>query len=602
MGLESVPVKQKKRHWGRTLCILIVCAAILLGGGYAGVTYGIPAARYYLGVSNLEKGNYAEALQQFEKLGDYRDVSVLIPETKQALEYENAALCAQRGEFLAAKEIYERLGDYRDSCQLVTEMQYLHAKSLMERGDWMAARDLFRELEDYRDSAELAVLATNEFLYAYAKECAETEKYRNAYETFEMLGDFKDSRQMTEQMYQMYQLDTAYRDAYAEYERGEYGKAYLIFAGILQENYKDTAAMLELIPNEIRDNVERFAEIGETVKMLNCLREYELFDEPAAKELREQVVAEGAFEWDDSRYHFAYNTPITRFSQNTTVEEFATLVLNMYLNGISSVTLLPQGTVPYSDALCDQLVDRFCQGADKVDELLSIHASVYNPYIWWEWQDGIFTKIRLTLEVENEYSFQQNKAHVTLARDFCEESVQAMIELGLLRNNMSHKQKAMIISEWMDFYLQYDDSQEIHNAGVAIEEQTGVCESYAALFNRMCNLVGVPTWGQIGDAGENHVWSIHLDETGNVFYSDSTWADDYDIDFDDGTWDYLEPTVEGFCQWLMTRYRISRDMAVSDEIPWPDDDMYVWSEELWSSHTAARSAEQIMEFYRSYAA
>ncbi len=619
-----------KRHPIRTVCILIVCAALLIGGGYAFGTFGMPAIRYHIGVDKLENGKYAEALQLFEQLGDYRDVSALIPEAKNAIEYENAALHAEKGEYTAAQEIYEKLGDYRDSRSLADEMKYLNAKSLLERKEWETAINIFQELGNYRDAAELAVLAENEVDYAFAKECVENENYLKANEIFKSLGDFKDSKQQAEQAYRFYQVDWEYQKACDLYKCRDWVGAANGLLKIQNENYKDTAVMLNSICDAIVSEIEEFAEQGETVKMLSALGAYKTIDEAKAEELKEKIIAEGSFDLDYSHFNLTYNAPITHFSKNTTAEEFATLVLSMYLNGKNSVTLLPQGTFAYNQTIRELLRDNFL-GVKAADELLSIHSSIYTPYITYHWdtRTGIFEKVTITLSENTNYSHGQNTAYVKKAQDFCDESVRALMEIGLLRDTMSNKQKAMIINAWVGYYLTYDDSLEIHNAGVAVEEKLGVCESYAALFNQMCNLAGVPTWGQTGYANEGHVWSIQLDENGTIFYSDSTWSDRFNTDYSKPE-ENGDPSVENFCYWLVTLCDAERKLATTldsqfkdvslgyydrddlnipdsyyDEFlqePWVFDDYYLWKEELWDTHTANRSAEKIIAFYQRHAA
>ena len=654
---ETVPRRKKGRKIA-ILCAAILCGAIALWVGY---TMVLPAVRYQIGVDRLEKGEYAEALEQLTKLQDYKDAAELIREAELGIQYDRAGELVEREkfedawtiyeelgdykdsrelvtetkylygrylseqrEYEAARTIYEELGDYKDSRELVTEMKYLHALYLSEQEQWQEARKAFLALGDYKDSAERAEHIRKEIAYESAVEWYEKEEYQKAYDLFRMLGTFRDAEQRAEEAGRLYEIDTAYREAQADYRDGYWLDAYYGILKIAGENYKDANELPEKIIAAVEEEIAHYADGGETVKMLSLLRQYEEIDEQRAKELGAEIIAQGVFEPDDSHYSFKKLSPITTFTKNTTTEQFAILIMHMYLNGKTSVTLWPQGTVTFSEALTDELADRLYFGSDMVDELLSTHASIYNPDMWvewvWEGDTPVFYKMIINLENEGGYSASRLKSHVMQADAFCEESVRKLIEVGLLRNNMSHQQKAVIINEWVAYYLTYDDSLEIHNAGVAVEKKLGVCESYAALFNRMCNLAGVPTWGQIGDTNEGHVWSIHLDENGNIFRSDSTWSDNYDIDFSKP--ENGEPTVEQFCIEIMDCFeedlnfwkgidKMGRDNAygyTSDYYggyggklldPWPGVDTHMWSPTLWDSHKADRSPEEIVAFYES---
>ena len=614
---NSVPPQGKKRHWGRVICALLISAAILVGGGYVAKKYVIPEVRYQIGVDRLENGAYTEAISQFELLGDYKEASELILEAENGIEYDRAAALAEQGEYLSAREIYEELGDYRDCRELVNEMSYRQADAWAQQEDWSHAMGLFRKLGSYRDSEERALRMNQEIIYARGKEYFENGFYDVAYQSFASLGDFKDARELAEEAYHLHWLEQQYDEAYALYQRGLWVDAYAALQKIRHENYKDTKTMPDEIIRALEEQITAFAAEGETVKMLGMLGDYEQIDAERAATFREEIIAQGAFELDDSRYNFKAISPIATFSENPTAEEFARLILSMYLNGKTSVTLRPQSTIAYSDAVYNTFINRSMKGGTLADEILPTYASIYDWWIWVAWQDGVFSEITVRMENKNSYSGSEMKAHVQRTDDFCEESVRALMETGLLRNTMSYQQRVILIGEWVGYYLTYDDSKKIHDAWVAVEKTLGVCESYTAIFNKMCNLAGVPTWGQTGDAGEEHIWSIHQDETGAIFYSDSTWADWLKFDHSDPA-ESREPTVEGFCAWEREFFDTKRSMERrSDENleeligkittdfygdflqkPWFNHSKYIWQKTLWDTHKEIRSAERIIAFHQ----
>ena len=528
---------------------------ILLGGGYAALQYGMPALRYHSGMDKMEHGQYAEALQIFRRLGDYRDAEALCAEAEKGIAYLEAAEVLLQGDRDAAVELLEQIGDFPHAVELLrqieVEMLYHRAELNMAEGDYKAAAD-----------------------------------------GFAALGDYRDAREKEQQCRTIYETETAYAKGLKFYREGRWLEAYRTLASIRDADHLDTGEMLDKIVSCAAEYAEEYAQAGERGKTLAFIDLVEEYDAETGSELREQLIEKETFAADQSFYYFD-TTHIERFTANTPTGEFASVVLYMLIYGKMEYSLMSNKPVDY-----DLLLDRAFQACDLMGEIIPGYGSIYNPSVTVGDNYVVFY-----LNHGQEYSEHERTQHLKLFKTFCEDSVRQLAELGLLSKSMTRRQQAEVIINWVGYYLTYDHSLTTHDVGAAIESRRGVCEAFAALYNRMCNLAGIPTYGQIGLAGPTedarHIWSFHLDEDGNIFYADATWADPWGLDF--GAPGQEVPTVEQFAadylercmQQALVEKKVVSDVAIGGG----DGSAYVYSVKRWISHVPERSAEEIMGYH-----
>lgn len=113
--------------------------------------------------------------------------------TKQVIipnvQYSNAEHKAQSGEYDKAIQAFTHLGDFKDSSQKVLETKYNWAKDKLAQGDTEGAISLFSMLGDYSDAKAQAT----EVQYDKAMSAFQAEKYDDAQALFSELGSYKDS-------------------------------------------------------------------------------------------------------------------------------------------------------------------------------------------------------------------------------------------------------------------------------------------------------------------------------------------------------------------------------------------------------------------------
>ena len=96
---------------------------------------------------------------------------LIIPSIKDKNLYKQAMELFEDGQYLEAKDIFEKLGDYKDSENMVKEVQYCRAEELFNQKDFYAAKEIWEALGDYADSVErLKQLELNGDYFYYQKD------------------------------------------------------------------------------------------------------------------------------------------------------------------------------------------------------------------------------------------------------------------------------------------------------------------------------------------------------------------------------------------------------------------------------------------------
>jgi tetratricopeptide (TPR) repeat protein len=171
--------------------LLVILIAV---GGIVGFN-GYRANAYNDAVALFDVGDYAQARDGFDKLGDYKDAAALAVLAQNWFDYEAAQTLLGSEDFAGAKEAFLALGDFEDSadqaelCQL--NLDYLAAIESFDAGDFETALEEFTELAAVR-FLDAATWKSKAF-YAIAEgKLADGDRY-GAYEDFKKLGSFEDS-------------------------------------------------------------------------------------------------------------------------------------------------------------------------------------------------------------------------------------------------------------------------------------------------------------------------------------------------------------------------------------------------------------------------
>lgn len=117
------------------------------------VLAGCDSADYKKAVSLYEDGEYEQAMELFEALGDYEDASVRVLDC----HYQIAVEFANAGKYQEAQEIFLSLGSYQDSVDMAKACNYEIALGLADQEEYQKAIDIFLNLGDYKDSYQKCV-------------------------------------------------------------------------------------------------------------------------------------------------------------------------------------------------------------------------------------------------------------------------------------------------------------------------------------------------------------------------------------------------------------------------------------------------------------
>lgn len=276
------------------------------------------------------------------------------------------------------------------------------------------------------------------------------------------------------------------------------------------------------------------------------------------------------------------------------------------LPAVKGIRKLPQ------DELAENLRVTGSVGQDFAEMIMPDYASIMwisgYDYGFRRTNDG---KLRLswveyTLDKEVGTD-EEARRDMALVDRFCSELITAMNEYGLLGASMDRQQRAAAVFDMVCFFMNYceDGEPSIYNTAETIRCGRGVCTPFTALYNRLCNMAGVPTWGcsvraaPDGDEnaeGDAHICSVQEGEDGTLYFSDVTWGDETFVsDEEKQTMDFTNDPVQlvqNFLRYYMDLFRSYEDMLdmggvgpTSKDGLWLDNDTrYFWKEDLWKSH------------------
>ena len=168
------------------------------GGDYATAVYVLKQlgsykdsrtlASYYSACSELSQENYQEALQQFVKLGEYRDSAAKLESTREAA-YKKAEGYLAEQQYKQAYALFEALGSYSDSADRIKASKYERAEEWLKLAEFDRAYALFEELGDYSDAKD----RIRQSKYERAESLLSVNRFDWAYALFEEISDYKDA-------------------------------------------------------------------------------------------------------------------------------------------------------------------------------------------------------------------------------------------------------------------------------------------------------------------------------------------------------------------------------------------------------------------------
>lgn len=193
-AVPAAPAPKKAKPWMLAIGIL---AAI---GIIAGIAFAIfeskRAEAYEQAMAYYNAGQYTEAAEAFEELGDYEDSETW--HEKATLWLRAQAAEARAGEDPAAWEsaasIYRSIGDSRATTaatNCLDAASYYTAKGLMAEEKWTEAGELLSDLADkgYQDAGDLRTECAVHVTYEEAEALYAEGRYYDAYVTYNSISE-----------------------------------------------------------------------------------------------------------------------------------------------------------------------------------------------------------------------------------------------------------------------------------------------------------------------------------------------------------------------------------------------------------------------------
>ncbi len=203
----------------------------------------VPNITYTRASSLVSKGQYEEAVQMFQSLGDFKDSSTRVYDTY----ISKAEAYAESGDYTAAGQVLEETGllsmGYANSETLKTKYIYLQGKQYHDDGNFESAISTLETVRDYEGAVELIA----DSWYQIAEKTYASGDLEQAISEFQKAGEYGDSSVRIQEI----TAEAERRAAKLSYEMGasEYERA----------NYKAAAANFKAA-GDYEDAEQRFRE------------------------------------------------------------------------------------------------------------------------------------------------------------------------------------------------------------------------------------------------------------------------------------------------------------------------------------------------------
>ncbi|MDR1183630.1 MAG: zinc-ribbon domain-containing protein [Coriobacteriales bacterium] len=214
----SKPKKSKKGLFIALGAALLVI--LLVVGGFVGFNI-YRSSNYDDAVTLFNSGEYQQAYDAFDKLGDYQDAPLFKDLAQNWLDYEAARALLDAEDFEGAKSAFEALAGFEDSADFALLCQhnidYLAAINNYEDGDFEGALTAFSTLASlgFADASDWA----DKTSYALAAGLYDAGDYYAAFKAFQALGTYEDSSARMEE------CTTAYPSTGEYYHNGDYASS-----------------------------------------------------------------------------------------------------------------------------------------------------------------------------------------------------------------------------------------------------------------------------------------------------------------------------------------------------------------------------------------
>ena len=256
-------INQKKKAKSLAIALSIVGVVLAIAIAVATITFFIPNGHYSNANKLFASENFSEAAKEYLEAGDFKDAAAKAEEANMMAakkqNYETAQKALEAGNFQEAMGCLQAAAGYRDANELLTEVGYEYATSLLENKEYLAAAEAFGMLGEFEDAKDqiftcgMALLEEKAFdaasqafnlmgneqgskycTYANARAMLANKEYLNAVSLFEAVADVEDAATRIKECY--------FKQGKKLLDKGDYKEAKTYFKKA--DDYKDAKKMI----------------------------------------------------------------------------------------------------------------------------------------------------------------------------------------------------------------------------------------------------------------------------------------------------------------------------------------------------------------------
>lgn len=264
------PLPQKRNRAGKVIGILLLVLAIAATVGFCAYRFLLPQLRYNQANTLEASGEYAQARELFEQLGDYADA----PERVTGTWYQEALEKMREGDYEAAYQTFSTISGFENSSGYAADCLYSLGVLSFNNSDTASAWDYVQRLQTEFPEYEGGEDLRQSCCYAFGNESMTAGLFDDAKSWFAQAGDYKNSADLIS--YCDYQAASAARDD------GDYVRAVELFRECTYGDSADQISACMML--YVQENGSR--EDAQTAEYLDLLY---AMDYPGAAELYKQL-------------------------------------------------------------------------------------------------------------------------------------------------------------------------------------------------------------------------------------------------------------------------------------------------------------------------
>ncbi len=278
-------------------------------------------------------------------------------------------------------------------------------------------------------------------------------------------------------------------------------------------------------------------EVMESVDIdLNADDITEIIEEESEEKVEENIIVIAPLEeWDCARldYFLEYYEEPTSYE---TYDDYFRIFCYMLLNHIDTYEFTIENPDYGADRVLEILEEEVVVAYSDVTLFLNTYTDFWSRFTGaceqavTESGEVLYFTYTFTLTQKYGMESEEIEEKVSVAEAECMKIVNTLFEEGALTSEMTEKERAYVLYQWIGENVSYDysalesDAVRSDNCYDAVVNKSAVCQGITGAYVYLCRLAGVEMYVQLGYTSEGaHSW-CKIDDEGTWMYIDPTWA------------------------------------------------------------------------------